>query len=136
MNAEDVRVTVEFVIGPTDSDTVPAQHQCQESSDAVSCLMTVSDTVGELSAVYVEYIAAHETCHLKLEHYRFNIMDFLLHGDEIELQTDRCAFQLIGADKFFESLAEDFYTVLNYTVQQIPRDKLRAMIIQVYGHQE
>ena len=109
-----------------------AQTQCQGVADDVRCTVTASDAdLAAASPVFIEYMAAHEACHIKLRHYGLDARDFVTRSDEIERDADRCAREHIGWEKFIPSMVQRLIDS-DKKFEKVPTDALERAIRKVY----
>lgn len=110
-----------------------AQTECKGVADDVRCAITArhADLV-RASPDFIEYMAAHETCHIKLKHYQLTVTDHVTRFEEIERDADRCARQHIGWDKFIPSMIQ-ILIASNGQYEKVPKSALTRAIRKVYG---
>jgi len=110
-----------------------AQTERKGIADDVHCTVTASrEDLAEASSVFVEYMAAHEACHIKLRHYELSALDFITRTDEIERDADKCARERIGWEKFIPSMIHRLIDS-NKEYEKAPRESLERAIRKVYG---
>jgi hypothetical protein len=110
-----------------------AQTQCKGVAEEVRCNVIASDAdLAKASHVFIEYMAAHEACHIKLRHYALDALDFITRSEEIERDADRCAREYIGWDKFIPSMAQRLMDS-DKQFQTVPTEALERAIRKVYG---
>jgi len=109
--------------------------ECEGAGDSVRCKLTVSETeVAKADTAFVEWMAAHESCHVELEHFRLDVMDFIQRGEEIERDADRCAYKLIGRETFVASILRRLYESPDGAAyKRVPKEILERSILRVYG---
>ena len=109
-----------------------AQTQCNGVADDVRCSVIASDAdLAKASPVFIEYMAAHEACHIKLRHYALDALDFVTRSEEIELDADRCARENIGWEKFIPSMVQRLIDS-NKQYEKVPPEALERAIRKVY----
>jgi len=109
-----------------------AQTQCEGVADDVRCTVIANDTdLAKASPVFIEYMAAHEACHIKLRHYALDALDFVTRSEEIERDADGCAREQIGWEKFIPSMVQRLIAS-NNQYEKVPPDALERAIRRVY----
>ena len=127
----DIKVLV-FVSEGTLWRGFEAQTQCKGIADEVRCTVIANDAdLVRASPVFVEYMAAHEACHIKLRHYALDALDFVARLEEIERDADRCAREHIGWDKFIPSMVQRLIDS-DKQYAKVPIEALERAIRKVY----
>jgi len=127
----DIKVSV-FVLEDKIWKGFEAQTQCQGVADDVSCTVTASDVnLATASPTFIEYMAAHEACHIKLKHYALDALDFVTRSEDIERDADRCAREHIGWEKFVPSMVQRLIDS-DKQYEKVPTEVLERAIRKVY----
>jgi hypothetical protein len=109
-----------------------AQTQCNGVAEDVRCTVIASDAdLATASPTFVEYMAAHEACHIKLKHYALDALDFVTRSEDIERDADRCAREYIGWEKFVPSMVQRLIDS-NKQYAKVPTEALERAIRKVY----
>ena len=109
-----------------------AQTQCNGVAEEVRCKVVASDAdLARASPVFIEYMAAHEACHIKLRHYALDTLDFVTRSEEIERDADRCAREHIGWEKFIPSMVQRLIDS-DKQFEKVPTEALERAIRNVY----
>src|SRR5262245_625835 len=109
-----------------------AQTQCKGVADDVSCIVIASDAdLAKASPIFIEYMAAHEACHIKLKHYALDALAFVTRSEEIERDADMCAREHIGWEKFIPSMVQRLIDS-NKQYEKVPAEALERAICKVY----
>lgn len=110
-----------------------AQTECKGVADDIRCAITARHAdLMRASPDFIQYMAAHETCHIKLKHYQLTVTDHITRSEEIERDADRCARQHIGWDKFIPSMIH-MLVASDKQYEKVPRPALTRAIRKVYG---
>lgn len=109
-----------------------AQTQCKGVADDVLCTVIASDAnLAKASPIFIEYMAAHEACHIKLRHYALDALDFVTRSEEVEREADRCAREHIGWEKFIPSMVQRLIGS-DKQFEKVPTEALERAIRKVY----
>jgi hypothetical protein len=109
-----------------------AQTQCNGVAEDVRCTVIASDAdLATASPTFIEYMAAHEACHIKLKHYALDALDFVSRSEDIERDADRCAREYIGWEKFVPSMVQRLIDS-NKQYAKVPTEALERAIRKVY----
>jgi hypothetical protein len=131
----DIKVSV-FVLEDKLWKGFEAQTQCNGVADDVRCTVTASDAnLATASPIFIEYMAAHEACHIKLRHYALDALDFVTRSEEIERDADRCARKHIGWEKFIPSMVQRLIDS-DKQYEKVPIEALERAIRKVYRSDE
>ena len=127
----DIKVSI-FVLEDKLWKGFEAQTECRGVADDVRCTVVANDTdLVKASPVFIEYMAAHEACHIKLRHYALDALDFVTRSEEIERDADRCAREHIGWEKFIPSMVQRLIDS-NKQYEKVPPEALERAIRKVY----
>ena len=127
----DIKVSV-FVLEAKLWRGFEAQTQCNGVAEEVRCKVIASDAdLARASPVFIEYMAAHEACHIKLRHYALDTLDFVTRSEEIERDADRCAREHIGWEKFIPSMVQRLIDS-DKQFEKVPTEALERAIRKVY----
>jgi hypothetical protein len=109
-----------------------AQTLCKGVADDVRCTVIASDVnLARASPIYIEYMAAHEACHIKLRHYALDALDFVTRSEEIERDADRCVREHLGWEKFIPSMVQRLIDS-DKQYAKVPTEALERAIRKVY----
>jgi hypothetical protein len=110
-----------------------AKTECKGVAADIRCAITARHAdLAQASPDFIEYMAVHETCHIKLRHYDLSLTDHITRSEEIERDADRCARQHIGWDKFIPSMIH-LLIASNRQYEKIPIAALTRAIRKVYS---
>jgi hypothetical protein len=127
----DIKVSV-FVLEDKLWKGFEAQTQCKGVADDVRCTVIASDVnLAKASPIFIEYMAAHEACHIKLRHYALDARDFVARSEEIERDADRCVREHIGWEKFIPSMVQRLIDS-DKQYEKVPTEALERAIRTVY----
>jgi hypothetical protein len=127
----DIKVSI-FVLEDKLWKGFEAQTECRGVADDVRCTVVANDTdLAKASPVFIEYMAAHEACHIKLRHYALDALDFVTRSEEIERDADRCTREHIGWEKFIPSMVQRLIGS-NQQYAKVPPEALERAIRKVY----
>lgn len=113
-----------------------AQTECKGVADDVRCTINARrEDLANAPSEFIEYMAAHETCHIKLKHYALSVVDHITRTEELERDADRCARERIGWEKFIPSMVRRLIDS-NKAYGKIPIAALTDAIRKVYGREE